>query len=389
MKDIENSIEAIFKSNAKIIPKNKSAKILLKPNLNNDLNALTGNSTDLRIIISVIKSLQKRKYKNITLADGPNCGVNHIGINVFKRLCLNKIAKKYKIKLLNLNDTPPKKVNLTTSDAFISTECINADFIINIPKIKTHMEAGLTVSCKNYMGCFLGTEKRKMHDNLAENIIRLNEIINTDLIIVDGLVCMEGNGPGDGIPKKLNIILSGHNPFLLDITCSKLISLNHNKIPFLNIAKQKNYITKKDIKQINKIKPIAKFIPAQKTLFGRILLNNFTINIRFWKPVQRFFDKGLVPWLLFKLGVRQDIYIHKEKNINKLFAKQNSTPLEKEKIQNCLKLYCPMNLKNPEDKKCIQCMYCHQILPNLIKINGELNAFQMQLDRFGKFVKED
>ncbi len=387
MEEVEKCIEEIMERNKKTLPKNKKAKILIKPNFNNDLNGLTGNSSDLRIIISVIKSLKKRKYQNLTLADGPNCGVNHIGIDVFSRLCLKEIAKKFKIKLINLNKSEGKEIRLTTSKSIISKLCLEADFIINIPKIKTHMEAGITVSCKNYIGCFLGTDKRRMHDNLAANIIKLNEIIKTDLIIVDGLICMEGNGPGDGISKKVGIILEGHNPYTLDFLCSKLMGLNYKKIEFLKLAIKKGYISNKDEEKLKKIAPIAKFLPAKKTVFGKIFLNNFFIGIRFLKPLQKIFDKGFVPWFLFKLGIRQDIYVHEEKNIKRLYEKPNLNSKEKGEIKKCLEIYCPVKLKNPDDKKCIQCMYCYQILPELIKYEGSLGAFKMQIDRFGKYLR--
>ena len=63
------------------LPKNKKALIFLKPNFNNDLNSLAGNSTDLRIIVAVIKALKKRKYSNIVIGEGPNCGINHMKID--------------------------------------------------------------------------------------------------------------------------------------------------------------------------------------------------------------------------------------------------------------------------------------------------------------------
>ena len=389
MAEIEKNVEQIFKDNQKILPKNKNAKILLKPNFNNDLNSLTGNSTDLRVIVSVLKALKKRGYKNITIADGPNCGINHIGIDVFPRLGIDKIAKMFKVKLANLNNTEPETVRLVTGKAKISKLCLEADFIINLPKIKTHMEAGVTLACKNYMGCFLGTEKRKMHDSLPANIVKLNEIIKTDLIIMDGLVCMEGNVPGDGIPKKVGVILSGHNPYLMDLLCTKLMGLDYRKVKFLKIAFKRGHLTKSDISAINRIEKIANFIPAKKTLFGKILLNNFFIGIRFMKPFQRIFDKGFVPWFLFKLGVRQDIYIHEDMNIKKLYEKPHASTDEKKRIKDCLKVYCPLKLKTPKDKRCIKCMYCYQILPSLIEFDGSLGAFKMQIDRFGKFVRED
>jgi len=388
MKEIEKDIENIFKENKKILPKNKNAKILIKPNFNNDLNALTGNSTDLRIIVSVLKSLKKRNYKNIIIADGPNCGINHIGINVFSRLCIDKIAKKFNVKLLNLNKDEGKTIKLVTGKAEIAKTVLNSDFIINLPKLKTHVEAGITISCKNHMGCLKGVEKRKAHDNLSENIIRLNEIIKSNLIIVDGLIGMEGRGPGDGIPKKVGVILSGHNPFLVDFLCSKLMGLNYKEIPFLKIAIKKRYISKENLLSIKKIEPITKFKSAKKTIFDKILLNNFFIGIRFSKPFHKFFNKGLIPWILFKLKVKQDKYVFEDRKIKRLFEKKNLTEEEKNKVKGYLKVYCPLGPNTLDKKDCIKCMYCYQIAPHLIDFEGSLGDFEMQIKRFGKYLKQ-
>lgn len=384
MKEIENSVEKIFKENERILPKNKNAKILLKPNFNNDLNALTGNSTDLRIVVAVLKSLRKREYKNIIIGEGCNCGINHIGIDVFKRIGIDKIAKLFGAELINFNKDDEEKIQLVTGEAKIAKTILDSDFIINLPVIKTHVESGMTCACKNYMGALIGTEKRKMHDNLEKNIIKLNETIKTDLIIVDGIICMEGRGPGDGIPKKLGIILSGKNPFLIDLFISKLIGLNYKKIGFLQEAIKNKKIYNKDIEKIEKIKSIAKFKPGTKTFLDGLLLNNFFIGIRFSPTFEKIFNKGFLPWILYKIGVKQDKYILEERNIKKFrFEKEH-----KKKIENCLKEYCPLSLKNLNDKSCIKCMYCYQIIPKIINIDGNLGDFEMQMKRFNKLLQE-
>lgn len=388
MKGIEKTIEEIFKLNQKILPNNKNARILIKPNFNNDLNAITGNSTDLRIIISVLSSLKKRNYKDITLADGPNCGIDHIGIDVFSRLCLSQVAKMFKVSLKNLNYDEGRLVDLTTGKAEIAKSCLEAEFMINLPKLKTHTEAGITISCKNYIGCFKKTEKRKMHDNLSENIVRINELIKTDLIIVDGLIGMEGKGPGNGIPKKVGVILAGHNTFITDFLCSKLMGLDYRNVPYLVSAIRKNYISGTDIETLSKVEKIALFKPGTKSFLDRILLNNFFIGIRFSKPFQAMFNKGPLPWLLFKMGVKQDKYIPEEMKIERLEEKENMNKEEKENMKKCLNVYCPIKSKDLNNKKCIKCMYCYQIRPDLIKYQGNLGAFRMQLERFGKYVIE-
>ena len=380
MSDIEKTIEKIFEENKKILPKNKDAKILLKPNFNNDLNALTGNSTDLRIIVSVLKTLKKIGYKKIIIGEGSNCGINHIGIDVFKRIGIDKIAEIFEVELINFNKDKEREISLLTGNAKIATTILEADFVINLPVIKTHVEAGMTCACKNYMGALIGTEKRKMHDALEKNIVRLNEIIKTDLIIVDGLICMEGRGPGDGIPKKLGIILSGKNPFLMDLIVSKIIGLDFKKIGFLQEAIKQNKFSNKDLKKIETIKPLAKFKPGTKTITDNLLLNNFFIGIRFSKTFEKIFNIGLVPWLLYKVRVKQDKYILEERNIQGFkFNKK-----DKEKIKKVLKEYCPLFLKTPDDKRCIKCMYCYQVAPELIKPVGKLGDFEMQINRFNK-----
>ena len=388
MKEIGDTIERIFNLNEDILPYDKYSRILVKPNFNNDLNALTGNSTDLRIIISVLIELKRRGYTDVTLADGPNCGINHVGIDVFSRLSIDKIAIMFDVKISNLNNDEGKYVKLVKGSAEIAKSVLESDFIINLPKLKTHVEAGITVSCKNYIGCLKGTDKRKMHNSLAVNIVGLNEIIRTNMIIVDGLIGMEGRGPGDGIPKKVGVILSGHNPFIVDFLCSKLMGIDYLGVPFLKIAINKGHITKNDQEKLNKVGKIVSFKPAHKSIPDRILLNNFFIGIRFSKVFEKFFNKGPIPSILFKLKVKQDKYVFEEKNINRLYEKENISEQEKEIIKRCLEVYCPLGLKELGSQECIKCMYCYQIASDLIDYDGLLGSFEMQMERFGKTIAE-
>ena len=369
---IEETIEKIIQTQN--LPKSKNALILLKPNLNNDLIALTGNSTDLRIIVALIKALKKRKYTNIVIADGPNCGIDHYGIDVFSRLKLDEIARIFKVKLTNLNKAESKTVKLDNKNIKVAKICLDADFFINLPKIKTHTEAILSISSKNLVGCFTGLEKRKIHTNLHKNIVKINEIIKPNLHIIDGLYTMEGNGPSDGTTKKLNLIISGKNPFLLDAYCAKLLNFKLNKIKYLQYAYKNNYLTKENLTYLNNIKPIINFKKPHQTLFSKILLRNFFIMPRYWKIFDSFFNKGIIPNTLIKLKIRQDVYIDEEPN-----AKLSGT-------FKSLQYICPLKLKTPEDKKCINCFYCYFKNPNKIKAEGELGFLKFQFKKFGGYI---
>ena len=360
------------------LPKNKNAGIVLKPNCNNDMNSLIGNSTDLRVIISVIKALQKRKYKNITIAEGPNCGIDHMGIDVFKRLRLDKVAEMYGVKLINLNKSEYEIVDLVTGKAKIGKSILENDFLINLPKVKTHIEVGMTICMKNWVGCFQALDKRNIHDSLVENIVRMNEIKKPDLNIVDGLVAMEGNGPAAGIPKKLNLILIGKNSFITDLLCTKLFGFDLDYVPYLKLAVEKNKISAEDLNYSESVKEIIKLKRAKENLFAKVFLNNFFVRLRYNKFIDPLFRNGPIPEFFNIIGVRQDVYDFNDDSITKL-------KLESKISEKCEE-FCPISLKTPEDKKCFNCLYCF-MTDNNIKYEGKLGFLKGQLERYEKYLK--
>jgi uncharacterized protein (DUF362 family) len=132
------------------LPSKRAARILLKPNLNNDLVALTGNATDLRLLRAFLEALRALGYRDLTVADGPNVGVRRKGIDVFHRLAVARLASLYDARVLDLNDDEPHMVPFVRGrETGLASTCVKADFVINLAKLKTHAEAGMSLACKN------------------------------------------------------------------------------------------------------------------------------------------------------------------------------------------------------------------------------------------------
>lgn len=110
----------------------------------------------------------------------------------------------------------------------------DADCIIGISKLKTHSLSVMTAAVKNYFGVIPGVQKFELHarfkddresfftalDDLCELLCSTKEVFS----IVDAVVGMEGNGPSGGNPREIGCILSGMNPFALDLACASLIN---------------------------------------------------------------------------------------------------------------------------------------------------------------------
>lgn len=130
----------------------------------------------------------------------------------------------------------------------IAKEFIEADKIINIPKLKTHGMMLLTFAVKNMFGSIIGLEKAKMHmkagrshDTFAKYLVELYYAINPDLNVIDAIYGMEGNGPVSGTPKEVGFIGVSEDGIALDTVCCEIVGFPYTELPTYIAAKELKY----------------------------------------------------------------------------------------------------------------------------------------------------
>jgi uncharacterized protein (DUF362 family) len=193
-----------------LLPPDRGARVLLKPNLNSYMNALTGNTTDLRLLAAVLEFLREAGYHDLTIGEGTNSGFYRSGISVIERLRIDRLARYFGAAIKDLNYAEPFAVAFEDGvTAAVARDCVEADQLINLPKLKTHFEAGMSVCLKNLMGCLIGQEnKKKTHRSLAANILNINRAVKPHLHLIDAMVAMEGLGPTRGTPIHTGLLRS-------------------------------------------------------------------------------------------------------------------------------------------------------------------------------------
>ncbi|MCR4286414.1 MAG: DUF362 domain-containing protein, partial [Deltaproteobacteria bacterium] len=135
------------------LPASKGASILIKPNLNSNMNELTGNTTDLRVLAGTIEFLKDSGYYDITIGEGTSSGFYREGINVFSRLMVDRLAGRYGVKTLDFNHAESTEINFENGvKANVARICLDADYFINMPKLKMHFETMMSVCLKNLIG---------------------------------------------------------------------------------------------------------------------------------------------------------------------------------------------------------------------------------------------
>ncbi len=215
--------------------------VLLKPNFIAPRSQRHATQTHPTVIIEAARLLKDFGAR-------PFVGDSPAWSNVFtcaKALRLEESLKKLSVPIRQLNK--PKKCRIGTKGikVGISSVALQADRIINLPKLKTHQQLLATFAVKNMFGCVSGKRKALWHfrkggniNNFCEFLIELFRFLNPALTIIDGVVAMDGPGPIRGRNRELGYLIGGTDPFALEVICSKLVNIKPDDVPMIKAAKQ-------------------------------------------------------------------------------------------------------------------------------------------------------
>lgn len=341
--DVQNNkISEIIKNVFEIFEvedKVKDKKVLVKPNLLGPFPPERGVTTDPRVISAIVQELKKCKPKDIVVGD--NSGSIHFdpfkiakitGILDASNECYSNIAREV---------VEVKVESEFIEELFISRMVKEADYVINVPKFKTHSLTTITGAIKNMFGIIPGGKKAKLHSftrsikEFAELLVDIYQIRIPDLNIMDAIIGMEGAGPTNGKTRIINKIISSDNGVSLDSVMAAMMGLKPFTIELLQVAKKRN-LGETDISNIiidGELEVISGFKTPN---------NGFLQRIR----------KAAVPHI-FNFAAVKPIVNHKKCKICK----------------RCIEV-CPVSAMNLTDKfpeadrkKCISCFCCDEHCP--------------------------
>lgn len=120
----------------------------------------------------------------------------------------------------------------------LSKEAMEADVVINLPKVKSHAQLTLTLGVKNLFGCVPGKMKAWWHmeagknsDRFGEMLVETARAIAPNLTILDGIIAHQGNGPSGGEPRQLGILAAAIDVFALDRAIVYILSVEPATVP--------------------------------------------------------------------------------------------------------------------------------------------------------------
>jgi uncharacterized protein (DUF362 family) len=281
-------------------------KIMLKPNLVTDNPRCTTNPQ----VIQTLAALMQEHGKTVSIGEG-SAAVYGYNVNidgttcfmddpdrldamqqsVFDRLGYTRLADSLGVPLVNLHTGEMVDVNvpgggLAYQQLMLHRSLTEIDLLCSVPMMKTHERAQVSLGMKNliglYPGSVYGTVRASVHDQatlagspgIAYETIDMVRANKLGLVVIDGSMAMEGNGPSNGTLVQMNLIIAGTNPLATDMVAASVMGFAPDEIPTFVCANEVGL----QPQSLDEIEVRGKSVQDVQRDFQRPILNPWTIG---------------------------------------------------------------------------------------------------------------
>lgn len=212
-------------------------RVLLKPNILRDALPEKAVCTHPEFLRAVIRLVKARGAAEIKVGDSP--GHQKPGFSA-KLSGLSQVALEEGVQWVNFASERmalPVEGGRAVKEFKVTKVLSDVDLVISLPKLKTHQLMYFTGAVKNIFGVIPGVLKSPYHllfpnrEGFAAMLVDLFTAVKPDFAIMDGIIGMEGPGPGSGTPRTIGVILASRNLPALDMVASSIIGYDPMDIP--------------------------------------------------------------------------------------------------------------------------------------------------------------
>ncbi len=215
-------------------------KVLLKPNLLSAKEPHRAITTHPEFVAAVAREVKKL---GATVMVGNSPGGAKRGVrHVWDKTGMLEMAEREGLELVSFEASGVVEFKIGSRSYYLAKPAVEADFIISLPKLKTHVLTLMTGAIKNIFGLIPGFRKAKYHKeapkptDFAQIVVDILSLCPPNLTIMDAILSMEGDGPSSGYPRRTDLILTSTDTVAVDAVACEIIGLKPSKVPTISIA---------------------------------------------------------------------------------------------------------------------------------------------------------
>lgn len=229
-------------------------KIVIKPNLVMAKSPDFPATTHPLVIKAVIRWLREQGMQHITIAESSGGLYNAEAMKHVYHVCgMDTLGEGAELNMDFSAQTVNCPAGFKNHSFHLITPIVEADYIINICKLKTHAMTGYSGGIKNLFGTIPGLEKPQMHyrwpeiEDFSNMLLELAQTVAPNLTVIDAIDAMEGNGPTGGTSHPLHMLLAAKDFYTQDCFAAKLMGLEPTEIVMLRQALEKGLARPKEL----------------------------------------------------------------------------------------------------------------------------------------------
>ncbi|MEW6261595.1 MAG: DUF362 domain-containing protein [Thermodesulfobacteriota bacterium] len=233
------------------LPGISGRRVLIKPNIARPLHYSAGATTHPQVLAATIDHCRDLGAAEVVVGESPITGVKMS--DAYPICGISEVAEEKKVPLLDFDAQPFQILEIPRGrviDRVKVTICLaEYNYVISLPVMKTHIHTGVTLSLKNMKGTLWRRQKVAFHQIHAPEsvtngekeldlaIADLSTVLYPDLAVIDGMIGMEGLGPGSsGKPKGAGLVVAGRDALAADWVACRLMDVDPNEVAHLKLA---------------------------------------------------------------------------------------------------------------------------------------------------------
>jgi uncharacterized protein (DUF362 family) len=216
-------------------------KVLIKVNFITEKTWDTGATTDPIVVEAIIKKLEALPVKvYVVESDATMTNADR----AFEATGMKDMCSRNGVEWLNLRHVKDRVTLAVPNGKALKSitvpRLVTESAVISAAKLKTHANTGVTLGMKNMFGLLPDKFKGKYHlKGISKVVVDINTVLRPAITVIDGFVGMEGQGPADGTPVKMNLIIAGTDVVATDATACRVMGINPHEIKHIRKAFEK------------------------------------------------------------------------------------------------------------------------------------------------------
>ncbi len=216
------------------------ARVLVKPNLTFPFHT-PGVTTPPDMIRAMVELLLDHGAVVTICEGGPSLDV-YSGHNAFREHGILDLAAQYGVQVADLHAYPTRLMNFGRKPAGqgipVTTLLDETDVFVSLPMIKVHSMTTVTLALKNQWGLIPAKKRFLFHSALPDILAGLNALLPNPLVVADGRMVLDENGPMFGVPRPGNLLAVSNDPGAFDVALSTLMGFKPHRITHIRAAMQ-------------------------------------------------------------------------------------------------------------------------------------------------------